>query len=300
MGYVFRLSPFILINLHDAPIYDALHHLSRSLHHLLLHYTIYLVLHHLRRCLHHLRRCLPHHHLQRRLHADTHTQFRMAWTVDNEGNYRSSFPTPTGIPADPVLTSHGLDQAEQLATHLATLNPPVDIVYSSPYYRCLQTINPYVKAQAAALEAGTLPDAQRDTARIRGEHGVCEWFGAAPFAHPQPADQATLKGLFPLYDDEFLSPVKPRVKGETYVQMVGRVRDAMRALIKRCDDEGRKAVVICSHAAVIIALGRVLTGQYPEEMETDDFKAFTCGLSVYARSEGRGIDGKDDNGEWKQ
>lgn len=124
---------------------------------------------------------------------------------------------------------------------------------------------------------------------------MCEWFGAAPFEHPQPADASTLKELFPAYDAEFVSPVKPRVRGETYAQMVGRVRDAMRALIKRCDEEGRKSVVICSHAAVIIVLGRVLTGQHPEEMETEDFKAFTCGLSVYAR--GRANE-KSDNGEY--
>lgn len=125
---------------------------------------------------------------------------------------------------------------------------------------------------------------------------MCEWFGAAPFAHPQPAEAARLKELFPAYDAEFVSPVKPRVKGETYEGLVARVKAAMRELVKRCDEEGKKSVVICSHAAVIIVLGRVLTGEYPGQMEEDDFKAFTCGLSVYAR----GKEGKEksDNGEF--
>ncbi|OAA74654.1 phosphoglycerate mutase family protein [Akanthomyces lecanii RCEF 1005] len=228
--------------------------------------------------------------------------FRTAWTVDNEGNYRSHIPSPTGIAADPPLTSHGIAQAEELAAHLATLTPAVEAVYSSPYYRCLQTIDPFVRLQLAAASAGTLTSRAADTVRIRGEHGVCEWFGAAPFEHPQPADAAELRGLFPAYDADFVSPVKPRVHGETYAQLVARVRAAMQALIRRCDDEGRRSVVICSHAAVIIVLGRVLTGQHPDEMDTEDFKAFTCGLSVYARgrgAEGKNTDGKSDNvGNW--
>ena len=227
-------------------------------------------------------------------------QFRTAWTVDNKGNYRSHIPSPTGIAADPPLTSHGIAQAEELAAHLATLTPAVEAVYSSPYYRCLQTIDPFVRLQSAAASTGTLAPRAADTVRIRGEHGVCEWFGAAPFEHPQPADAAELRGLFAAYDADFVSPVKPRVHGETYAQLVARVRAAMQALIRRCDDEGRRSVVICSHAAVIIVLGRVLTGQHPDEMDTEDFKAFTCGLSVYARgggAEGNNTDGKSDNGE---
>ncbi|KAM3426491.1 hypothetical protein MY4824_009943 [Beauveria thailandica] len=235
----------------------------------------------------------------------THTglppKFRTTWTVDNKGNYQSHIPSPTGIPADPPLTSHGIEQAAELAAHLATLTPAVEAVYSSPYYRCLQTIDPFVKRQAAAAAAGTLPARAADTVRVRGEHGVCEWFGAAPFAHPQPADAAELSGLFPAYDTEYVSPVRPRERGETYAQLVARVRAAMSALIRRCDKEGRRSVVVCSHAAVIIVLGRVLTGQYPDEMDHEDFKAFTCGLSVYARGGGdkESSDGEPDTvGNW--
>ncbi|XWW97645.1 hypothetical protein V2A60_005630 [Cordyceps javanica] len=228
--------------------------------------------------------------------------FRTAWTVDNKGNYSAHIPSPTGIAADPPLTSHGIEQADELAAHLATLSPAVEVVYSSPYYRCLQTINPFVERQAAAAGAGALARRAADTVRIRGEHGVCEWFGAAPFTHPQPADAAELHGLFPAYDAEFVSPVRPRERGETYAQLVARVRAAMQALIRRCDEEGRRTVVICSHAAVIIVLGRVLTGQYPDEMDTEDFKAFTCGLSVYARAqEDKGsysADKLDNVGNW--
>lgn len=50
--------------------------------------------------------------------------------------------TPTGIPTDPPLTSKGVDQSKELAAYLCTIQPPIDRVYSSPFYRCLQTLKP--------------------------------------------------------------------------------------------------------------------------------------------------------------
>lgn len=38
-----------------------------------------------------------------------------------------------------------MDQAEQLSHKILTLDPPVDVVYSSPFYRCLQTLKPTVE-----------------------------------------------------------------------------------------------------------------------------------------------------------
>jgi transcription factor C subunit 7 len=52
-------------------------------------------------------------------------------------------PTPTGIPTDPCLTAHGVRQSRELALELTRLDPPaIDLVYCSPYYRCLQTLLP--------------------------------------------------------------------------------------------------------------------------------------------------------------
>lgn len=69
----------------------------------------------------------------------------------------------------------------------------------------------------------------------------------------------------------------------------------MQSIIDRCDAEDRRAVVLCTHAAVVIMLGRILTGDFPETVDTDDFHAFTCGLSVYRRkpdSRDQGLRGK--------
>lgn len=74
-------------------------------------------------------------------------QFRGNWTIDPKtGQYFTHVPSPTGIASDPPLTAYGVRQAEQLATALATIkDPPITRIYSSPFYRCLQTLQPFVE-----------------------------------------------------------------------------------------------------------------------------------------------------------
>lgn len=92
----------------------------------------------------------------------------MNWVVDpNTGEYKSTTlsSTPTGIPSDPALASYGEQQAAQLADKLLTLDPPVDVIYSSPFYRCLQTLKPAVERLFHA--EGRLPGD-----KIRVENGI--------------------------------------------------------------------------------------------------------------------------------
>ncbi|KAH6897059.1 histidine phosphatase superfamily [Thelonectria olida] len=209
--------------------------------------------------------------------------FRSTWSVDPKtGVYSASFLSPTGIPADPALTFHGSNQAQELGSHLMTLDPPIDVVYSSPYFRCLETIDPFVKRKRRQLEREGMEDNPAVTS-IRPEYGLCEFFGAAPFEHPIPAPPEKLKSLFSTYDDTYVSALAPSRNGETIQALYERVAAAVNAIIERCDLEGRRAAVLCTHAAVVIALGRVLTGRIPDDVETTDFHAYTCGLSTYRR-----------------
>ena len=86
-------------------------------------------------------------------------QFRGNWTVNPKtGQYFANFPTPTGIPSDPALVAHGVHQAEQLATALSKISdPPITQIYSSPFYRCLETVQPF--AEKSGLE-------------VRGDNGL--------------------------------------------------------------------------------------------------------------------------------
>ena len=47
--------------------------------------------------------------------------------------------------------------------------------------------------------------------------------------------------------------------------------------------------MLCSHAAVMIALGRALTGRMPDDEGEDDFKCATCSFSKFVRR-GKGVD----------
>lgn len=51
---------------------------------------------------------------------------------------------PTGNPADITLSKTGTEQAKQTADRLAIENLPIDLVYCSPSYQCLETLRPIV------------------------------------------------------------------------------------------------------------------------------------------------------------
>ncbi|QUC19424.1 uncharacterized protein UV8b_03665 [Ustilaginoidea virens] len=227
--------------------------------------------------------------------------FRSSWTVNPQTGTYSGIPSPTGIPGDPALTSYGIDQSKQLARHLMTLDPKVDKVYSSPFYRCLQTMAPFMELQKQLQLQQAEDNPGHDTRTLTGapggpgwgaasavttvlpEHGIREWFGSAPFRHPEPAGPEVLKRLFPSYDDSYVSTVKPSARGESLEQLQDRVTRALRGIIEQCDADGTRTIVLCSHAAVIILMGRILTGQVPASVDVDDFHAYTCGVSLYSR-----------------
>ncbi|KAI0122000.1 phosphoglycerate mutase-like protein [Daldinia grandis] len=211
--------------------------------------------------------------------------FRSPWAVDpSTGNYTASVRSPTGLPTDPALASHGIEQANELAEYLLELDPPIEQVYSSPYYRCLQTIQPFVR-KLRHLQTQSSGNVSGDPySEIRVDLGLSEWYGLAHFEHPSSAPLNKLQSLFPELDAGYVSSPAPSRRGETLPQLHDRVAQAVDFIIRRSDQEGHKAVVICTHAAVVIALGRVLTGQ-----TENDFGAFTCGLSKYRRRRRRSI-----------
>ena len=69
-------------------------------------------------------------------------QFRSNWSTNGNGAITGSIRTPTGIPSDVPLTAYGVQQAKELAEQADVLCPKVCRVYTSPFYRCVQTIEP--------------------------------------------------------------------------------------------------------------------------------------------------------------
>ncbi|KAL5338498.1 histidine phosphatase superfamily [Aspergillus crustosus] len=236
---------------------------------------------------------------------------RLNWTIDHKtGTYKSQFPTPSGNPSDPTLTSHGVRQAHELATHILSDNvtPKPFRVYSSPFWRCLQTIEPTVRALGATKANNRTTSGVEDDAEfeIRIENGLGEWFGSTTFFdHPTPPTleslcqtptTATTTTPFTLNKARKLPILYTSTRGESIPQLHNRLATTLSALIAEVDAEiislesslplerrTSKSILICSHAAPLIAIGRVLTGHVPADSNEEDFYVYTAGLSTFRR-----------------
>ncbi|KAL1898001.1 C6 zinc cluster transcription factor-like protein [Sporothrix stenoceras] len=210
-------------------------------------------------------------------------QFRSNWRGDPMlGDDAPPQPRlPTGNAADPALSDYGIIQSRELAAHL-TKNTgsamPVERMYCSPYYRCLETVQPLVNTMTEA-------DGGKTKEVVRCEPGLVDWFGPLPFKHPQPLPAAELRDrFFPWIDAAYIPSVGgPSPEGESMAQLHARLAAVVGSIVRQCDAEGVRSVLLCTHAAPIIALGRVLTGQVPADVGAEDFGVFTCGLTTYRR-----------------
>jgi transcription factor C subunit 7 len=87
----------------------------------------------------------------------------------------------------------------------------------------------------------------------------------------------------------YTSALTPPVGGETIPALYERAVTVVQRVLDDCESsDGPKAILICTHAALMIVLGRVLTGRIPEDPSVDDFQCFTASMSVYRRRRGPG------------
>lgn len=117
------------------------------------------------------------------------------------------------------------------------------------------------------------------------EPGIGEFYGQARFDHPSPAGIEILSELFPHLRAEAQPLVKPSVNGESIPMLHDRVAYCLDRLVAAADSDPSqpKALILCTHAAAIIAMGRVLTGRMPDDIGEEDFRCFTCGVSKFVR-----------------
>ncbi|MCJ1387402.1 hypothetical protein MMC18_000245 [Xylographa bjoerkii] len=210
--------------------------------------------------------------------------YRSNWTTDPlTGHTTSIVPSPTNIPSDPALSAYGVQQAAQLAAQAPLLAPPILRIYSSPFYRCLQTITPFAERLGGAVP-------------LICDRGLGEWYGTARFTHPTPAALPLLLTFFPSLTER--TTVIPSSNGESIETLHDRVAVALAAIIADCDAAAKAdcSIVICTHAATMIAIGRVLTGVMPDDVAETDFHAYTCSVSQFERT-GRGEE--EGQGEWR-
>ncbi|KAH8988950.1 histidine phosphatase superfamily [Lactarius akahatsu] len=193
--------------------------------------------------------------------------FRLNWVTTH-------WKSVTGLPRDPPLAAFGEAQAKEVADYFLSL--PEDqrptAIFSSPYYRCLQTSKP----TAAALG---LP--------IYAEHGIAEWYSPVEPGtglHPRPSSASVLKAHFPEIDDSWSSLWYCSRKGEDVEALHDRIAGFLTVFVpevQRRFSGAHKRILLVSHAATVIALARELVGE-----RSLSFRAACCSLTVLDRKVG--------------
>ncbi|TFK30483.1 phosphoglycerate mutase-like protein [Coprinopsis marcescibilis] len=176
--------------------------------------------------------------------------FRLNWI-------NTTWKSETGLPRDPPLAAYGLTQAQELANFFQAL--PEDerptAIFSSPYYRCLQTSQP-------TAQALNLP--------IHVEHGISEWYSPvvpnSNLLHPRPESAEYLQKYFSEIDKELwpASVWYPSRKGETVGEVHARVSGFLelfnKVVVKTKGIDIRRPLFV-THAATAIVLVRGLLGE---------------------------------------
>ncbi|CCH58975.1 hypothetical protein TBLA_0B01320 [Henningerozyma blattae CBS 6284] len=204
---------------------------------------------------------------------------------------------PTGVDSDVPLADHGVNQAKELGHYILSIDNQPELIFSSPFYRCIQTSEPIAKL----LE---LP--------VYLEKGVGEWYKPDRPTIPIPADLETLKKLFPGHDDRSIlsessewvpgSGIIPSDQGETADELYERCKKFWPIFIKRVEEQFNQVetILIVTHAASKIALGMSLMGysRYDDELEEGGYiRSGSCSLDKYELIKDYQVGMVDDEGD---
>ncbi|CCE92935.1 uncharacterized protein TDEL_0F01240 [Torulaspora delbrueckii] len=180
---------------------------------------------------------------------------------------------PTGIDSDVPLAEHGIHQAKELAHYIVSLENQPELLFSSPFYRCIQTSEPI----ADILE---LP--------IMIERGIGEWYRPDRPVIPVAAPLETLENFFPgKLDLKWQSQVIPSDKGETEEDLFRRCGKVWPLFINQVETQypNAETILLVTHAAAKAALGMNLLGfsNWREPLDEDGtiIRSGSCSLDKY-------------------
>lgn len=180
---------------------------------------------------------------------------------------------PTGIDSDVPLADHGIHQAKELAHYILSLDNQPELLFSSPFYRCIQTSEPI----ADILE---LP--------IMVERGIGEWYRPDRPVIPVAAPLEVLENFFPgKLDAKWQSQVVPSDKGETEGDLYKRCSKFWPLFIEQVESQypNVETVMLVTHAAAKAALGMNLLGfaNWREPLDEDGtiIRSGSCSLDKY-------------------
>jgi len=156
-----------------------------------------------------------------------------------------------------------------------SIQPHPEIIFSSPFYRCLQTSAPI----AEVLELDVLL-----------EPGIGEWYKPDREVIPDPAKFEVLSPFFPRLKNTWEPTIKPSLKGETPEQILERCQRFVKEFIPKFEAHHPKieTVLFVTHAAAKIALGMALLGFNSVYDSLDDegtkLRAGACSLDKFERT----------------
>lgn len=182
-------------------------------------------------------------------------------------------PPPTAVDSDVPLARHGIHQAKELAHYLLSLDNQPELIFSSPFYRCIQTSEPI----ADILE---LP--------IFIDRGIGEWYRPDRPIIPVPASLDVLENFFPgKINTKWESTIIPSDKGETEEDLYERCGKFWPLFIAKLEEEfpNVETILIVTHAASKAALGMNLLGfsNWREPLDEDGtiIRSGSCSLDKY-------------------
>ena len=152
-------------------------------------------------------------------------------------------PPPTNVDSDVPLAAHGVEQAKQLADYISTLNPKPQVIFSSPFYRCLETSEPVKKKLDIPLYI---------------DNGIGEWYRPDRPIIPIAAPVSKLNGLFDgMISEDWDASIQPSEKGETKEDIFARCNKFLEIFIRRVEERfpDVTCLLIVTHAATKAALG---------------------------------------------
>ncbi|KAH3668454.1 hypothetical protein OGAPHI_002208 [Ogataea philodendri] len=185
--------------------------------------------------------------------------------------------------SDPLLAAHGVEQAVELGQYLSQeVDPKPQLIFSSPFYRCVETIQPTAKELGLSIFL---------------DRGIGEWYRPNRPTIPEPANIAVLSQYFQDLSDKWPpDTVVPSDKGEEEDELMQRCREFWTKFIPKVESQFPKAssIILVTHAAVKIALGMTLLGytntreflkpEHGGDGVSTRIHASTCSLDCYKSS----------------
>ncbi|KAI8079801.1 histidine phosphatase superfamily [Halteromyces radiatus] len=172
---------------------------------------------------------------------------------------------PTGLTHDSPLSAEGLQQAEELGLFLK--DKSIDRIYSSPFYRVVQTIAPLAKTTGVPVYL---------------DHCMAEWYGEASPQYLPPTNLDHLQSFFPevAIQSSYNSSIELPEGPETVIQCHQRTQQGLTRLIQQLDQQQDvSTILLAGHAATVITAVRALVGD-PNVW----VKSGTCSLAKLVRT----------------